>query len=68
MMLIDRRNLFAAAWAWLYCLSLVVGAGALDALGVTPFVTVPLAIVVLPLLVTLPLEFLRRRGRAGGDV
>ncbi len=59
---IDRQNLRAVAWAWLYCFSLVVGTGALDSLGVTPFVIVPLAVVVLPLLVTLPFQLFRQTG------
>lgn len=65
---IDRKNFYAAAWAWLYCFSLVVGTAALDAMGVTPFVIVPLAVVVLPFLVTLPFHLLRRQGSEGSGV
>jgi len=66
-MLIDRQNFRASAWAWLYCFSLVVGSGILDTLGVTPFVIVPLAIVVLPFLVAIPFELMKRSGRSAGD-
>ena len=52
-MLIDRENLRAAGWAWLYCVSLVTGGGLLEALGFTGAVIAPFAVVVLPILVTL---------------
>lgn len=63
----DRQNLLAVAWAWLYCFSLVVGSAAMDTWGVTPFVIVPLAVVVLPFLVTLPFLFFRRPGTEEPD-
>jgi len=66
-MLIDRQNLRAVAWAWLYCVCLVVFTAVLDSLGVTPFVIVPLAIVVLPFLVTLPFFVTRTRDPEGRD-
>jgi hypothetical protein len=58
---IDRTNFRAAAWAWLYCLSLVLGTSVLDSLGVSPLIIVPLAIVVLPLLVTVPFSLTQRQ-------
>lgn len=58
---IDRKNFRAAAWAWLYCLSLVLGTSALDSLGVSPLIIVPVVIIVLPLLVTVPFSLTQRQ-------
>ena len=66
-MLIDRENLRAAGWAWLYCAGLVMGGGLLEALGFTGVLIAPFAIVVLPLLVTLPFVSWRRRKASEDD-
>ena len=48
---LDHDNLRAVLWSASYCASLVLVAGAFSALGLTPTVTVPVVVVVLPFLV-----------------
>ena len=66
-MLIDRENLRAAGWAWLYCTSLVVSGGLLEALGFTGTLIAPFAVVVLPFLVTLAFVPWKGRGAPRRD-
>jgi hypothetical protein len=61
MTFIDRDNLRAVLWVWLYCVGLVLGAGALHALGTSPAVIVPLAVLALPVLVSIPFMLTRRK-------
>ncbi len=54
--MMNRENALAAIWAFAYCVSLVLAVALFDHLGVEPYWTVPLVIVVLPFLVALALS------------
>ena len=47
---IDRDNIVAVAWGALYSIFAVLTAGALHLVGVRPTVTVPVIVIVLPIL------------------
>ena len=47
---LDHDNRVAVLWGITYCASLVLVAGAFDALGLTPSVTLPVVVIVLPFL------------------
>jgi hypothetical protein len=68
MKLLDRDNLAAVLWSAVYCFSLVLLAGVFDDLGITPAITVPVAIVVLPIVIGGALAKLERSilGKADG--
>ena len=53
--LIDRDNLVAVLWAVLYGFALILLLGALDSLGMTPSIGVPIGVIVLPILIGLAL-------------
>ncbi|KAA3630581.1 MAG: hypothetical protein DWQ08_06165 [Proteobacteria bacterium] len=62
----NRENALAATWASAYCVCLVLAMGLFDRLGVEPFYSVPLVVVVLPFVVALALmPFRSPRQRAG---
>jgi hypothetical protein len=65
---IDRDNLVAVAWGALYSILAVVTSGALDGVGIRPTITVPVVVLVLPVLIGCLLALFERwlDGRADG--
>jgi hypothetical protein len=65
---LDRDNAFAVAWGVLYSFSVVLVAGLFDAVGVDPTITVPVVVVVLPIVAGWFLSAIERRwaGASGG--
>jgi hypothetical protein len=57
---IDRDNLVAVAWGALYSIFAVLTIGALDRLGIPPTITVPVVVIVLPILIGCLLALIER--------
>ena len=68
MTLVDRDNFAAVAWSAVYCFLLVLIAGVFNALEIQPAVTVPVVVLVLPVVLGLLSARLERKllGKTNG--